>query len=111
MKITIDKLYTAGYQMEKVKADIKEFKECFTERDILSEFRRQYDWHKNECADIIRCEISAFPAGWACGDYTSFSITLWLEGYHEMNKLSFYMDNGLNLRENLVDVWTYKREQ
>lgn len=113
MKIRADKEYTENYQMAKVKEDIAEFKERYTEKDILNSFRAQCDWWENQCAEILKCEINAFPAGWAYDDETHFHVVMYLDGFTEMNKLSFYVNLDLDVNTSthpckMVDIKTYK---
>lgn len=109
MKITIDKEYTAGYQMAQVKEDIKEFKERYTEKDILSVIRSQLDFWNNTNAEILKTEIKAFPGGSFYGNETHFAIEMILDGFLEINKIYTYMNMDLDIpNPALSKIRTYK---
>lgn len=90
MKIKIDRTYTAGYQVPQVKADIAQFKEKYTEADVLYIARTQLDFWKGN--DIIKFEIEAFPGGSYYNNETHFSFHIVLDGYYAMWKIDGYMN-------------------
>lgn len=99
MKITIDKKNTEGYQREQVKADIAEFKACFTDGDILREFIDQLDLDIF-VYDIIYINGEAFPSGWACGNDTNFMIEVMFKAnVNEIYEAYFFCDMSLNIRK------------
>ena len=108
MRIKLNKKYTEGHQIERVKEDIKEFKEMYTEADLLNAFREQTNYYKNYCADIIKLDIEAFDAGTHYDELTTFMVFMILDGINEMTKIRFYADKNLNIHENLVNINEYK---
>ena len=111
LKIKIDKTYTADYQIDRVKEAIKEFKEVFTENDLLAMFRSEFDWHDNWSCKIVKSEINAFDAGtFYDNNETTFAIKMLLEGFSEIDKISFYYTTGfgVNIEKNMHTIRVYK---
>ena len=104
MKITVDKNYTTIAQLPKVKADMKQFKEAFTDSDLLGEFYRQTGIESGWNHDILSVSVVAFPAGLFYGDDTSFSVDIITKGWREFREIHFYCDEGLSVdTRDLVD--------
>lgn len=108
MKIKIDKTYTEKWQEEKVKADLNEFKECYTDGDLLWAFMGAMNERGEECPDmntrdITVCNVKAFPAGRDFADEngiqpTHYEIEMTVENpYREIDKIRFYTDNALSV--------------
>ena len=106
MKIKLNRKYTEDYQIDRVKADMKEFKESFTEADLLNIFRDAAGF--NKCGDIIKMDVEAFDAGSYYGEETSFHVDILLDGYSEMTKISYYADKYMNITEDLITIRTFK---
>ena len=105
MKITIKKEYTTLAQLPKVKEDIKEFKEAFTDRDLLCSFIDATEtdiW----CADVISVNIEAFPGGSLYNDETHFSVNILCKQWKEYIEIHFYCDTGLSV--NTGDLLDYR---
>lgn len=106
MKMSINKKYVEDYQMERVKADAKEFKAMYTDADILNSFREQLKDYRTYTAEIVYCKVEAMDSGWARGNETTFCVEMLVEDFRKMYKLRFYV--GMNLevdnRPNLVTV-------
>ena len=95
MKITIDKTYTEKHMMERTKEQAKEFKEMYTDNDLLRMFREAIDM-ENELynLDIIRCNLSAFPGGSMETDENHYHVEMLCEEYDGFYKLSFYINQS-----------------
>lgn len=95
MKITMDKDMTESYMIERTKQQMKEFKEIYTDGDLLRMFRDAID----DCGlgynyEIIRCNLRAFPGGWQETDETHYCVEMTLEGWKEFVKLRFYISQS-----------------
>ena len=110
MKITMDRKYVEDYQVDRVKADMKEFKERYTDGDLLREFMDQTGNVKPYAADIVYCNVKAIDSGWAYGNTTCFQVSMLCDGIIAMYKLSFYIDMDLKVdtREPLVNFQEFK---
>ena len=96
MKITIDKNYTTLAQAAKVRADVKEFKARYVDGDLVRAaevFTGKPLWVN----EFVRCTISAFPAGSAFGDETSFSVDLLIVAARVIYKVHYYCDINLTV--------------
>ena len=112
MKMTIDKTFTENWQMDRVKADVKEFKAMYTDGDILRSFQEQTEDYRTYAADIVYCKASAMDSGWAFGNVTTFCIEMMVEAPCKIYKLRFYIDMNLKIdnRPNLITVQVFKEE-
>ena len=106
MKITVDKNYTTIAQLPKVKADMKQFKETFTDSDLLGEFYRQTGIESGWNHDILSVSVVAFPAGFFYGDDTHFSVEIITRGWREFREIKFYCDECLSV--DTRDLTDYK---
>lgn len=110
MKITMDKDLTEKWMIDRTKEQMKEFKEAYTDNDLLRIFRDAINddtlYHNY---DIIRCNLRAFPGGWRETDETHYCVDMLLETYKEFVKLYFYIDQSLNVTtrkwENISHEW------
>lgn len=114
MKIKLDKKYIQEYQMERVKADAKEFSQMYTNGDLLREFLTQTasDVTMNVRADdIIRMDIKAMDAGWFYGEKTIYCVTMFLYDWDKMYKIRFYVDQYLTVdtKDGLWSVVEFNR--
>ena len=92
MKITIDRDMTEAYLVDRTKAQMKEFKEIYTDGDLLRMFREAINCTElGYNFDIIRCNLRAFPGGWAESDETHYCVEMLLEGFKEFYKVYFYI--------------------
>lgn len=75
MKVTINKEYTTLAQVEKVKADIKDFKSMYTEKGLLSAFSDATGLVDYFC-DVYSCEVEAFPENMLIDSDTVFCVEM-----------------------------------
>ena len=95
MKITIEKRYTTLDKVERTKQQMKEFKEMFTDGDLLRMFRDAVDgWEYGYGDEIIRCNLEAFPGGTMETDETHYSVEILLEGFRRFTKIRFYISQS-----------------
>ena len=110
MKITFDKTYTDKYMMERTKEQAKEFKEMFTDGDLLRMFREAVDMESDLYnLDIIRCNLSAFPGGTMDTNENHYHVEMLCEGFEQFYKLSFYISQSAEIDTRGIwmhDHWT-----
>ena len=95
MKITIDKRLTTIDKAERTKAQAKEFKEIYTDGDLLRMFRDAVDgWQYGYSDEIIRCNLEAFPGGTMETDENHYSVEILLEGFRLFTKIHFYISQS-----------------
>lgn len=106
MKITMDKDMTESYMIDRTKAQMKEFKEMFTDGDLLRMFREAVnDTGLGYNYEIIRCNLRAFPGGTQETDETHYCVEMLLEGFREFIKLHFYIDQSCNIDTRRQNVY------
>lgn len=104
MKITINKEYTEKYMMERTKEQAKEFKEAFTDGDLLRMFREAVGMESELWnLDIIRCNLSAFPGGTMETDENHYCVEMLCEGNDVFYKLRFYISQSAEI--DTRDIW------
>lgn len=110
MKIKINRQYVEDYQMDRVKADMKEFKERYTDGELLYQFIEQTDITKPYSSDIVYCNVKAMDSGWAFGNKTVFQVEMLCDNLIAMYKISFYVDMDLHVdtRKLLVTFQEFK---
>ena len=109
MKITLNKEYTEKHQEQMVKDAMREFKNTFTDGDLLREFIQQTDnW--NVSGQIIKCEVDAFAAGWAEPNYggADFEVKIWVDCCIKVYSICYYADQNCNISTALSTVKEYK---
>lgn len=95
MKITMDKSFTESNRVERTKAQMKEFKEMYTDVDLLRMFREAIgDSSLGFNYAILRCNLRAFPGGYSETDETHYNVEMLLEGFREFIKLTFYISQS-----------------
>lgn len=94
MKIIIDRKYTEAHMMERTKTQIKEFKEIYTENDLLRFFTEAVGETLPFVEEIVYCRLSAFPGGYTETDETHYSVDMLLDTYNKMYKLHFYISQS-----------------
>lgn len=97
MKITVEKKYTTLEKLPQVKADMKEFKARYTDNDLLNAFVDATDIIDPYAADILRCDVEAFPAGSDFDDETHFGVEMVTFTYAKVCVLRFYVDMDLTV--------------
>lgn len=115
MKIRIEKTYTAPYQMDRVKAEISEFKAMYTEQDILNHFRAETESCEQipHYFDILHYDIKAFPSGWMYNDINSYCVEMVLTDtgvFSRMIKIRFYINQNfeINLDPDMYSVIEFR---
>ena len=98
MKITIDKTYTSGCFKDRVKEDIKTFREVYTESDLLRAYNDTFDeyiagWKDN----ILKCELQAFPGGTDYNNETWFYCEMVIDCEVAIFKIRFFCDLHLKI--------------
>lgn len=94
MRITLDKDYIESWQMDRVKEDVKAFKEMYKEEDLLGAFRAQVcDFVIVE--EILKTKVEAFDSGWAMDNKTVFRVEMVVDAWNSIYKIRFYVDMGL----------------
>lgn len=91
MKITIDRKYTELDKMGRTKEQVKDFKEIYTENDLLRMFEDATGENFGFVEEIIYCRLSAFPGGLAETDETHYSVDMLIDTYRSMYKIHFYI--------------------
>lgn len=95
MRITIDKHFTTMDMIPRTKEQIKEFKEIYTDGDLLRMFRDATNtWDRGWADTIIRCNLEAFPGGTMETDETHYSVDILLEGFRRFTKIHFYISQS-----------------
>ena len=95
MRITIEKTFTTLDKVERTKQQMKEFKEMFTDGDLLRMFRDATNaWEYGYCDKIIRCDLEAFPGGTMETDENHYSVEILLEGFRRFTKVHFYISQS-----------------
>ena len=116
MKISIDKKFTENYMMARTKEHMKEFKEAYTDGDLLRTFREALNDELGETNcyfidglfdEIKRCELRAFPGGTQEEDTTHYAVDILTEGFRRFTKISFYITQTLNVRLKSWDVFSH----
>lgn len=97
VKITKDKEFIKDYQIERVKADAKEFREAFTEKDLYIAFKEATSLNCMN-PEIIKTEVMAFDAGTAYDEETAFEVDMILDDYDIIYKIHFFCNNSLDIR-------------
>ena len=108
MKITIDKHFTTLEKHSRTKEQCKEFKVVYTDNDLLRLFSEATDnLHLTVCKEIISCELSAFPGGYAETDETHYSVEIILKDWNAFYVIHFYISQSGEIRVN--PVWSYNQ--
>lgn len=97
MKITISKKFVESYQLDRVKADAKEFKGRYTDGDLLRSFMDQTNDYRCHAGNIVYCNVEAMDAGWYYGEKTHFVVEMLVEGFKKLYKLRFYVNMNLEV--------------
>lgn len=92
MKMILCKDYVESYQIERVKADMKEFKARYTEGDLIRFFRDTVEYYDGYNAEVIKAEIEAMDSGYALGNKTTFWCHMILNNCLNMYRFDFWMD-------------------
>lgn len=94
MKITINKEFTTLGKVERTKEQMKEFKEIYTDGDLLRMFENAVDGCYCDSRDIVYCKLSAFPGGTMETDETHYSVDMLIEGWDTVTKIHFYISQS-----------------
>jgi len=107
MKIKINREYTTLDMVERTKAQMKEFKETYTDADLVRMFREAIGENNNNRLhdEILRCELSAFPGGTAEKDETHYSVDILLEGFRRFTKIHFYINQSAEIDTRVIRTY------
>ena len=95
MRIKINKSYTTLDKVDRTKQQIREFKEMFTDSDLLRMFRDAVDaWEYGYGDKIIGCNLEAFPGGTMETDENHYIVEILLEGFRRFTKIRFYISQS-----------------
>ena len=94
MKIIIDRNYTEADMMARTKEQIKEFKEIYTENDLLRMFTEATGEVTGFVEEIVYCRLSAFPGGSQETDETHYSVDMLIDTFKAMYKIHFYISQS-----------------
>lgn len=97
MKIRLNKEYTETWMIEAMKEAMKDFKAMYTDGDLKRAFEDATGIDTGYSADIIRCNVEAFDAGYAFNHRPSFMVDMLMEEYDKFTKIHFYVDADLNV--------------
>ena len=116
MKIKINKNYVEDYQLERVKADAKDFSEAYTVGDLKRAFEEQVGgWFGTE---VVKTEITAMDSGWALGNKTIFEVTMLIDDWNTIYRIHYYIDRDLEVDTRVLanglkmyDIRKYRTEE
>ena len=91
MKIVIDRKYTEDCKLARTKAQIKEFKEIYTENDLVRMFQGATGETLPFIEEIVYCRMEAFSGGTAETDETHYSVDMMLDTFSAVYKIHFYI--------------------
>ena len=92
MNITLDKALTEKEKTSRTKKQMKEFKQMYTDGDLLRMFRTAVqDETLGYCCPVIKCDLAAFPGGYMETDETHYSVNMLLEGWKEFIRIRFFI--------------------
>lgn len=97
MKIRLNKEYTEAWMVETIKDAMKDFKAMYTDGDLKRAFEDATDIDTGYSADIIRCNVDAFDAGYAFDNKPVFAVDMLMEKHDGFTKIHFYVDADLNV--------------
>lgn len=105
MKMHIDKDLTTLAQEAKVRHDMREFRERYTDGDLLRAFYDATDINEAYSHDILSVSVKAFPAGSLFGDKTSFCVEMLTHGWRKFCEIRFYCDLDLEVDTRDLTNW------
>lgn len=105
MTIVMNKEYTTIAKAERTRRQMKEFREMYTDGDLLRMFRDATDtWQYGYSDEILYCKLSAFPGGTQETDETHYSVDMLLEGFQRYTKIHFYISQSCEIDLRLVPI-------
>jgi hypothetical protein len=96
MKMTINKEQLMCKDVERVKADMKEFKSMYTDGDLryyaYKQIQELYEKLTGEqyptAVDVVRVNVEAFAYDWMVG--THFRVEMLIDSWDEFDVITFY---------------------
>lgn len=97
MKFTINKEFTRLSEVDSVKSAIRDFKEIWTERDLLHAFESASEEIEKmglsvKYDKILSCSVNVFPAGFAEDCQMHFDVEMDLKGWERFATIHFYIN-------------------
>lgn len=120
MKITMDKTLTSVAQVNDLKGAMKEFKAMYTDGDlkrVLLDAIQELDDHGTAecqnsiwCADILRCDVSAFPTFSTIWVGATYHVEMVMEKHDRFIRANFYVDHELKVdtKPNMINIQLFK---
>lgn len=102
MKIKINRRYVEDYQLERVKADAKEFQADYTEQDLLWQFQNQAQ--NLGFVEIVKSSVEALDSGWAMGNVTIFSVDMLLKAHKKYIEITFYIGKDMKIDTSDIEL-------
>lgn len=89
MKMLIDREFVTLAKVDLVKRALKEFKDHFTESDLIQMHNEEFDC---SCGgEVLKCTVTGFNSN-NYNDDVSFAVSMILDGCMEFIKIGFYVD-------------------
>ena len=98
MKITLSKDMTTISQAQKVKADMKQFKEAYSDGDLKMAVSDLFGGVLYGSA-VLSADVKAFPGGYFFNDETHFCVELVCSDWRKFYKVRYYTDLSLSVHE------------
>lgn len=113
MKTSINRELTTLAQAGQIRADLREFKNRYTENDLLYRFIDSTGISAPYGAEVLRCEVEAFPSGLDFDNKTAFAVEMITFSWTGVCVLRFYCDIDLTIdtrKAYLSDDYLYSCE-
>lgn len=120
MKITMDKSLTPVAQVKELRNAMKDFKARYTDGDLkrvfldalceINEDRTREAQGAIYCADILRCDVSAFPTYQTIWIGAEYCVEMVLENCNKFVFIRFYVNHDLKVdtRPQLITLRLFK---
>ena len=110
MRCMVDYDYTTRLEKQRVLDDLREFKERYTEGDLLRKFYSETD-NVDVTGDVVYFKVYGFPGGTYYNNATHFRVEALLEGFRKIYKVRFYCDLEMNIDTRTVPTKMYDFER
>ena len=94
MTIKVDTRYTPADKMARTMEQKKEFKEIYTDNDLLRMFSEATGETFGFVEETHYCRLSAFPGGTMETDETHYSVDMMIEAWKVIYKIHFYISQS-----------------
>lgn len=95
MKTAVDREFTPVEFRERVREDLKEFKERYTDGDLLHCFVNATGIIDPYNSKILSCEVVGLPGGTDFNNETRFNVKLITQGFGKFCEVRFFCDMDL----------------